>query len=457
MTTITEAFAEAGWDVHFWANQGMASPRLNYTQGVPKAHLSGKPLSSDDPRLLEILDRVARDPSYRALVVTNFTVTHYPCKNRIAELRARFPEQTAELTAGLPDERIRQLAPYQFTLALQKDFPGTRKRLGLTDDDVRNLARVVELLYISNVAYLDELFGSVVSAIDARGLADQSLIVFTADHGELLYRDNALFPWSHDFQLAPEVLRTPLLIRGAGARPGPYPAVTRSIDLYPTIAGLAGVPVRDPGVAGVDLSKAVRGEEPPPHLLAFSHTPKVRSDIVKRGQDPRMNRELAEPGPAVRQTETLRAGVGEEQHAATDPPVDLADQHLGLLPVVREAAQVGDVALGHRGRNLALVLRTGRHGRLRAQLELDARARRIARVVDEEASRNERVRHVELQVPPVDVVRGAVHDQALVEPERLDADLPAPPSRCRTRCARRESSFARLVLPIPGSPVRTPR
>src|SRR5690606_37699073 len=110
VTTITEAFAEAGWDVHFWADHGMASPRLSYAQGVPRQNLSRKPLSGDDPRLLEILDRVARDPSYRALVVTNFTVTHYPYKDRIAELRARFPEQTAALTAGLTDERIKHLA-----------------------------------------------------------------------------------------------------------------------------------------------------------------------------------------------------------------------------------------------------------------------------------------------------------------------------------------------------------
>ena len=72
-------------------------------------------------------------------------------------------------------------------------------------------------------------------AVDERGLRDESLVVFTADHGELLYRDNALFPWSHDFQLAPEVLRAPLLIRGPGVAPGRAEWVTRSIDLYPTI------------------------------------------------------------------------------------------------------------------------------------------------------------------------------------------------------------------------------
>jgi hypothetical protein len=42
--------------------------------------------------------------------------------------------------------------------------------------------------------------------------------------------------------------------------------------------------VTDPGVTGADLSPVLRGEAPPPELLAFSHTPKVRSDVVARAQ-----------------------------------------------------------------------------------------------------------------------------------------------------------------------------
>jgi arylsulfatase A-like enzyme len=286
LTTLSEAFAEAGWDTYFWADHGMASPGLHYTQGVAAAHTFRRPLSGDDPKLQEILDRLARDPGYRAFIVTNFTVTHYPYKNRIAELRSAFPAATAELARGLTDDAIaRRTWAYQFSLALQKDLPGVRAREALSDADVAELARVVELLYVSNVAHLDALFGGVIDAVDRRGLGPRSLIAFTADHGEVLYRDNALFPWSHDFQLAPEVLRTPLLIRGGGVPAGRYAGVTRSIDLYPTLAALAGVPVRDPGVTGVDLSRALRREIEPPDLVAFSHTPKVRSDIVKKGQE----------------------------------------------------------------------------------------------------------------------------------------------------------------------------
>jgi arylsulfatase A-like enzyme len=285
-TLITEAFAAAGWDVHFWANQGMASPRHKYAQGVPRRNIvQRRDLSGEDERFRAILDRLAAEPSYRALVVANFTVSHYPYPDRIAELEARFPTETAGLLAGLSDPDVAWAKGlYQFRLDLQKNFPAVQEQEKLSGDRLRTLTRVVELLYVSGIAHLDALFGSLVRAVDGRGLRDESLLVFTADHGELLYRDNALFPWSHDFQLAPEVLRVPLLIRGPGIAPGRVASVTRSIDVYPTLAGLAGVPVDDGGVTGVDLAPVLRGEAAPPALQAFSHTPKVRSDIVQRAQ-----------------------------------------------------------------------------------------------------------------------------------------------------------------------------
>ncbi|MCP3860851.1 MAG: hypothetical protein GY704_14460, partial [Phycisphaeraceae bacterium] len=83
------------------------------------------------------------------------------------------------------------------------------------------------------------------------------------------------FQWTHGQQLVPEYLDVPLIIRSPRhdfAAPR-YDAVTRSIDLYPTLAGLCGVPLDDgSGVQGQDLSPALLGEISPPELPAYSHT-----------------------------------------------------------------------------------------------------------------------------------------------------------------------------------------
>ena len=75
-------------------------------------------------------------------------------------------------------------------------------------------------------------------------------------------------------QLAPEVSRVPLIIRSAHPEVGSnrYMGVTRSIDVYPTLIGLSGFSLEAEPLSGVDLSLAMRGREPPPTLLAFSHS-----------------------------------------------------------------------------------------------------------------------------------------------------------------------------------------
>ena len=100
---------------------------------------------------------------------------------------------------------------------------------------------MIELLYKASVYELDALFGGVIEAIEERGLIDASAIAFTSDHGEILYRDNALFQWGHGYQQAPEVIGVPFLLRAPGLPAGRFDHVTRSTDVYPTLAGLAGV------------------------------------------------------------------------------------------------------------------------------------------------------------------------------------------------------------------------
>jgi hypothetical protein len=113
----------------------------------------------------------------------------------------------------------------------------------------------------------------VLSKVAKAGLIEESLIVFTADHGEALYRENALFKWHHGGQLAPEALQVPLIIRHPGSKHQRvrYEQVTRSIDVFPTMMGLSGLEIPKQ-VDGVDLSDAIRGHEDPPELIAWIHT-----------------------------------------------------------------------------------------------------------------------------------------------------------------------------------------
>jgi arylsulfatase A-like enzyme len=74
-------------------------------------------------------------------------------------------------------------------------------------DDERKLART---LYLSEIAYQDRQLGRLFAALGDHGLLDQTLIVITADHGEMLGGEGLM---GHEFSLSDEVLRVPLVLR----------------------------------------------------------------------------------------------------------------------------------------------------------------------------------------------------------------------------------------------------
>lgn len=104
----------------------------------------------------------------------------------------------------------------------------------LTDDLRRDCAQA----YYASISFMDAQVGRVVAALDRLGLAESTIIVFTSDHGyhmgeHGLYQKMSLFEGS---------ARVPMLIVAPGAARGATVSEPVShIDLYPTLAELAGV------------------------------------------------------------------------------------------------------------------------------------------------------------------------------------------------------------------------
>lgn len=95
------------------------------------------------------------------------------------------------------------------------------------------LERLPADVYDSSIAYMDAEIGRLLDGLEARGLTEDLLVVFTSDHGESLGEAGR---WSHGHLDGPN-LHVPLVIalpgrRGAGRR---VPQLVRSIDILPTI------------------------------------------------------------------------------------------------------------------------------------------------------------------------------------------------------------------------------
>ncbi|HZG56782.1 sulfatase family protein [Paenibacillus sp.] len=125
-------------------------------------------------------------------------------------------------------------------------------------DDFRKQTRAY---YYSMVQLIDRQVGRILDALDELGLANETFVVFTSDHGEML-GDHGI---GQKGPLVYEgVTKVPLLARypaGFGPRP-PVEACASLVDLVPTFLDAAGIvdPVRREGIS---LMPALRGEAEP--------------------------------------------------------------------------------------------------------------------------------------------------------------------------------------------------
>lgn len=95
--------------------------------------------------------------------------------------------------------------------------------------------------YYDMVAQLDHAVGRVLRALEETRQADDTLVIMTTDHGELLGDHQMLFkgPLHYD-----GLLRVPLIIAGAGTNAGRVvSAPVGTVDLVPTILELARLPI----------------------------------------------------------------------------------------------------------------------------------------------------------------------------------------------------------------------
>jgi len=139
-------------------------------------------------------------------------------------------------------------------------------RYALTEDRIRRARRA----YYGAISYLDDRIGEMLTALEESGLKDNTVVILTGDHGDMLgerglWYKMTFFEWA---------ARVPLVIAAPGRLPaGRHGAPVSLLDLFPTLVELAGgnadsLPVTLPGrsllpllgKAGADNERFVPGE-----------------------------------------------------------------------------------------------------------------------------------------------------------------------------------------------------
>ena len=134
--------------------------------------------------------------------------------------------------------------------------------------------------YYAHIVALDDCMGDIVETLDQAGIADNTILVFTSDHGDMLGSQGhrrKQRPWD-------EAVRVPLLIRypdriGKKGKQIDMPFGTP--DIMPTLLGLSSLKI-PAGVEGKDYSTVLEGRKKAPDNVALIECPSPFGEWTRR-------------------------------------------------------------------------------------------------------------------------------------------------------------------------------
>jgi arylsulfatase A-like enzyme len=240
LVTLAERLGEAGFATGGIVSSYVLAARFGYAQGF----------ASWDDRF-DPATATVRNQSWEGAPVEVF--------DRTADVT------TARALAWLDEARPRERPFFLFVHYFDPHAPWVpplehARRFPPADGPGESL-RALVARYDAEIAFTDEQVGVLLDGLEARGLARDTLVAITADHGEGLMQHGLLM---HGAQIHEEQVRVPLLLRWPGRLPagrvieGPVAL----IDLAPTLLELAGVPP-DPALEaqGRSLVPVLEGRE----------------------------------------------------------------------------------------------------------------------------------------------------------------------------------------------------
>lgn len=227
---LAELLSEAGWTTEAWVTNGNVAEAFGLDRGFDRFHYLNESLERREFHRLadeihaEVLPRLEGDPPPGRrpprFLWLHATDPHAPYAPREPWSSRFAPGVGAE--RGLLDE-------------VQPVFLGDSE----APEDARETWRA---LYDAEIASTDAAFGRLLDRLRESGDYENTLIVFTSDHGEE-FRDHG--GWEHGKTLYDEQLRVPLVIKLPGARRAGTVRrdPVRQVDVLPTILDVLGLPV----------------------------------------------------------------------------------------------------------------------------------------------------------------------------------------------------------------------
>jgi choline-sulfatase len=175
-------------------------------------------------------------------------------------------------------------------------------------------AQRARALYLGRISLIDHYVGKLVGALEAKGMLDNTLILFTADHGDLI-GDYGIFDKRHFYEPSVGV---PLAMAGPGIQLEPRLGgrtcreLVSGVDLYPTFLHAAGCKEQLGGAPreGLSLIDVANGAGPTRPALRSAAYSELGTAMMVRTANWKLIYDAEQGG--VQQLYNLRRGVGRD-------------------------------------------------------------------------------------------------------------------------------------------------
>jgi arylsulfatase A-like enzyme len=259
-TTLADAFGEAGYDTGYigklhldgeglpgYVPPGPRRQGFEYWAGFNKGHrhLHGHPEFDDDGAFR------GRAGDYQPAYQTDLAIDFVE-QDRADPFFCFLSWGPPHPPFAAPDEYSERYDPD--ALDLRPNVP----------DELAAEVRPILAEYYAMITSLDDQLERLLDTLAAEGIADETIVVFTSDHGEML-GSHGLWgkgvPYEESIHV-PLLMRYPDCIHGGDELRAPV----SHVDYFPTLAGRCDVSIPDP-VQGRDLTPVIDGDADPPEAV----------------------------------------------------------------------------------------------------------------------------------------------------------------------------------------------
>jgi arylsulfatase A-like enzyme len=221
--TLAQLLTARGVHTAGFVANAVAGSGFGFDRGFAEFHEVFRDLGSRGDVFRRVVpDWLQRNKQHRFFLYLHFREPHFPYD----------PEPPFDTRFG-PDGPIPKGA--RRDQAWITDVNQGRRRLAPEERDH------LERLYDGSLAFADQEVGALFRALQAAGLAERTVFIVTADHGEALFEHGWI---GHNVQLFEESTQVPLVFRfpeGRGPRGQRVGVFVDLLDLAPTIADLFGL------------------------------------------------------------------------------------------------------------------------------------------------------------------------------------------------------------------------